>query len=120
MAFGDGEAEWLQQAVYKVFRYGPFESSFVGLPDAGLMTLFGRAVVAFASRIKLLNKIVCEVVFLFFNFESFAFDFGGIFRKQVVMDQTTRTRPSVEPVAVRHFVIPSHGQVQNTSLNLDS
>jgi len=99
----------LQQAVCKVVRYGAFGGSFIGLSDAGLMTFFDRAVDAFVSRIKLLNTIVCDGIFLFFNFESFVFGFGGIFRNQVVMDQTTRTRPFLEPVAVRHFSHPWSG-----------
>ena len=91
----------------------------MGLPDGGLMTFFFGAAVAFVSRIKLLNKIVCDDdVLLVFNFESFVFDFGGIFRNQVVMDQTTRTRPTVVPVAIRHFRRP--GSRTRTEYNSES
>ncbi|SRR5258706_6487035 len=95
-----------------------FGGSFVGVPGAGLVTLFGRAFLASTLGIRLLNKTVCDGVYLFFNFESFVFDFGGI-SNQVVMDQTTRTRlASRLSSSFSSPLVSNKSEVQNTSLNL--
>ena len=95
----------MQKAGHKVVSCILVRRSFVGVPGAGLVTLFGRAFLASTLGIRLLNKTVCVGVCLFFNFESFVFDFGGI-SNQVVMDQTTRPRSFLQRSAPRHFRLP--------------
>ena len=89
------------------------------MPGAGLVTLFGRAFLASTLGIMLLNRTVCDGVCLFFNFESFVFDFGGILH-QVVVDwpnNATASFPGAE--RLMSFSSPlSLKRVQNTSLNL--